>query len=272
VAEAFGLTCAEAGDFEAAIPWYERAVQAEDGSASLKSNEQLENLRARLAWQTVAGVAPTTAALKAGRSRIQGAIERLRSLAERQPTAERLSLLGSACKRLAMLEQRAGDASAARRALDAAATAYGQAETLAAAAASNELYYPALNRMALELVIHGADPGWKGLDAARTQAARQNLLRRAQDDPDFWSAVGQVEIELYAALAQRRLAATSAAIADAYADIHARVSSAKSWRTVADQARFVLEPVLARAQGAERRAVAGLLDALLAYAGAEAAA
>ena len=272
VAEAFGLAYAEAGDFGAAIPWYERAVQAEDGSASLKSNEQLENLRARLAWQTVAGVAPTVAALKAGRARIQRSVARLQTLAEGHPTVERLSLLGSARKRLAMLEQRAGDATAARRALDAAAAAYGQAETLAASTASSELHYPALNRMALELVIHGADKGWKGLDASRTQAARDNLLRRAQMDPDFSSAVGQVEIELYAALAQRRLAASSAAITDAYADIHARVSSAKSWRTVADQARFVLEPVLARSQGAERRAVAELLDVLLGYAGAEAAA
>ena len=271
VAEAFGLAYAEAGDFEAAITWYERAVQAEDGSASMKTNEQLQNLRARLAWQTVAGVAPTAAALKTGRAGIQKAIAQLQSLADGHPTVERLSLLGSARKRLAMLEQRAGDADAARRALDAAAAAYGQAETLAAGTASSEIHYPALNRMALELVIHGADPGWQGLDAVRTQAARDQLLRRAQSDPDFWSAVGQVEIELYAALAQRRLAAVSAGLADAYADIHARVSSAKPWRTVADQARFVLEPVLARAQGAERRAVAELLDILLGYAGAEAA-
>ncbi len=270
VAEAFGLAYAEAGDFAAAIAWYERAVQAEDGSASLKSHEQLENLRARLAWQTVAGLAPSAAELKAGRRRIQGAIARLQSLADRQPTVERLSLLGSACKRLAMLEQRAGDAAAARQALDAAAAAYEQAETLAAATASSELFYPALNRMALELVIHGRDKSWPRLDAARTQAARESLLRRAQSDPDFWSAVGQVEIELYAALAERRLAASSAAIADGYADIHARVSSAKPWRTVADQARFVLEPVLARTSGTERRAAADLLQILLAYASAEA--
>ena len=272
VAEAFGLACAEAGDFDAAIAWYERAVQAEDGSASLKSIEQLENLRARLAWQTVAGLAPSAAALKTGRGRIRGAIARLQSLADRQPTVERLSLVGSGFKRLAMLEQRAGDAGAAREALDRAAAAYGQAETLAAATASNELFYPALNRMALELVIHGAAPGWPGLDAARTQAARQSLLQRTQSDPDFWSAVGLVEIELYEALAQRRLAASSVAISDGYADVHGRVGSAKPWRTVADQARFVLEPVLARAQGAERRAVAELLDVLLGYAGAEAAA
>ncbi|MBE0546544.1 MAG: hypothetical protein IH627_02565, partial [Rubrivivax sp.] len=197
-------------------------------------------------------------------------IARLQSLAGRQPTVERLSLVGSGWKRLAMLEQRAGDAGAARQALDKAAAAYGQAETQAAATASSELFYPALNRMALELVIHGTDARWPGLDAARTQAARRSLLQRTQSDPDFWSAVGLVEIELYEALAQRRLAASGGAIADGYADIHARVSSAKPWRTVADQARFVLEPVLARTQGKERRAVADLLDILLAYAGPEA--
>ena len=104
VAEAFGLACAEAGDFDAAIAWYERAVQAGDGSASLQSRDKLENLRARQAWQTVASLAPTAAALKAGRGRIQGAIAQLQSVAHRHPTVERLGLLGSGWKRLAMLE------------------------------------------------------------------------------------------------------------------------------------------------------------------------
>ena len=270
VAEAFGLAYAEAGDFDAAIRWYERAVQAEDGSASMKAQEQLENLRARLAWQTVAEVAPAAAALQEGRDRIQGAIHRLQALAEGHPTVERFSLIGSGWKRLAMLEQRAQDAAAARQALDRAAAAYGRAEMLAAESASSELFYPALNRMALELVIHGGDKGWPGLDAERTQAARRSLLQRAQSDPDFWSAVGQVELELYEALAARRLAATAATITDGYADIHARVSSAKPWCTVADQARFVLEPVLARTAGAEHRAVVDLLAILLAFAGPEA--
>ena len=123
VAEAYAVAYAEAGDFDAAIAWYERAVHADDSSASLKACEQFENLRARQAWQAVAQGQPTAAALASARECIEHAIERLQSLADRHATAARCSLIGSAWKRLAMLEQLAGNAAAARVALDAAALA-----------------------------------------------------------------------------------------------------------------------------------------------------
>ena len=49
VAEAFGVACAAARDLDNAVRWYRRAVAANDGSASVKSSEQLANLLARLA-------------------------------------------------------------------------------------------------------------------------------------------------------------------------------------------------------------------------------
>ncbi|HSM21254.1 MAG TPA: CHAT domain-containing protein, partial [Rubrivivax sp.] len=266
VAEAYAVAYAEAGDFEAAIAWYERAVHADDASASLKACEQFENLRARQAWQTVAEGQPTAAALAAARERIAHSIERLQSLADHHATVERCSLIGSAWKRLAMLEQRAGNAAAARVALHAAARGYGQAEALAAAAGSADLFYPALNRMAFELVAHGGEKRWRGLDPARTQAVRQSLAQRTQTDPDVWSCVGQLDVELYEALAEGRLAASLASLAEGYANIHARLNASKAWRTVADQTRFVLEPVLARTRGKEHEAAQALLDQLLGYA------
>jgi hypothetical protein len=54
---------------------------------------------------------------------------------------------------------------------------------------------------------------------------------------------------------------------EGYADVHTRLGATHCWRSVADQARFVLEPVLARTQGAEHRAAATLLARLRAYAG-----
>ena len=50
VAEAFGVAWAAARDIERALHWYRRAVAANDGSASVKANEQLANLGARQAW------------------------------------------------------------------------------------------------------------------------------------------------------------------------------------------------------------------------------
>ncbi|MBK7277872.1 MAG: hypothetical protein IPI08_15345 [Betaproteobacteria bacterium] len=131
---------------------------------------------------------PTAAALASARECIEHAIERLQSLADRHATAARCSLIGSACKRLGMLEQRAGRAAAASAALDAAARGYGQAEALAAAAGSSDLFYPGLNRMALELGyanIHArlnANKAWRtrGKEQAAAQALLDQLLGYAR--------------------------------------------------------------------------------------------
>ncbi len=53
VAESFGLAWAETKATAEAIEWYRRALAANDGSASIKAAEQLGNLRARLALETV---------------------------------------------------------------------------------------------------------------------------------------------------------------------------------------------------------------------------
>src|SRR5262249_17367624 len=53
VAEAFGCAYAEAGAMERAIAWYERAVTATDGSASMRAAEQLGNAQSRFAWELV---------------------------------------------------------------------------------------------------------------------------------------------------------------------------------------------------------------------------
>ena len=119
--------------------------------------------------------------------------------------------------------------------------------------------------MALELVVHGGEKGWRGLDPARTQAVRQSLEQRTQTDPDFWSCIGQLEVELYEALAEGRLAASLVSLAEGYANIHARLSATKAWRTVADQARFVLDRCW-RARGQGTRGGRRLLQHLLAYA------
>ncbi len=53
VAELFGEAFVEAGDVETGMQWYERAVTAPDGKASMKAAEQLANVRGRLGWEIV---------------------------------------------------------------------------------------------------------------------------------------------------------------------------------------------------------------------------
>jgi hypothetical protein len=91
VAEAFGSVYTEIKDLENAIRWCARVVTAQDGTASQRATEQLANLRARRAKS---------------RSEVQSAIRELQRLGRSNKTSERASLLGSAFKRLAIIEQK----------------------------------------------------------------------------------------------------------------------------------------------------------------------
>jgi hypothetical protein len=268
VAEAFGLAHAEAGARDAAIAWYERALAANDGSASLKAAEQLGSLRARRAWSMAETAAAGSPALDGARTALTEALRTLQTLAALQSTPERETLVGSTWKQLARLEQRAGDTAAMQGALQAAASAYGRAEALAAARGDPGLFYPALNRMALELVAHAGDRRWPGFDAAALDAARASLAARSEEDADFWSLAGRIEIEVLAAAAAQRLAGQLAAAQAAYADLHNRVPAQHLWATVAEQAEFVLGAYAAATRGAERSAAQALQRQLSAWAAA----
>lgn len=251
VAEAFGVACAAARDLDNAVRWYRRAVAANDGSASVKSSEQLANLLARLAWERVdparrSAKKGTDQAqrLAQGRADIQTAIGLLQALVTVSPTLERESLLGSAYKRLHRLEQAAGHTGAAAQAVQQMATHYRQAETLARAAGSPDWFYPALNRLAAELLAGTGTAGWGGFEAQDVADIRQALETRRRDAPDFWSVVGLPELATLEALASGQLARQLPAVLAVYDDLHQRAGTAWMWASVADHAGFVLRPWL----------------------------
>ena len=281
VAEGFGVAWEAAGGRAEAITWLERAVKAHDASASLKAEETLQNLRARQAWEHAA--TSETAAKGGGKGRLARprelakALASLRALAKRGPTSERLSLLGSAYKRLALIERQAGAGAAEARALEGARAAYASAER-AAEQSGEDLFYPGLNRVAIELLeretgrdmeretARGSPRDTGGFDAADNARVLASLKAKAQNDPDFWSVVGLIEFDLYQALAAHRLAAAAPALTAAYDDLHSRVPARTFWSSVADQARFVLDPLGERGSEAERRAVRALRDKLVGFA------
>jgi hypothetical protein len=143
---------------------------------------------------------------------------------------------------------------------------YARAEALARATDADELYYPALNRMAAELVTDAAQAGWGGFDPADTAFVRQRLAEKTRDDPDFWSVAGLTELRVYEAVAARALAPVQASIADEYGELHRRVSGTNFWRSLYDTTRFVLDRYQARANAAERRACADLVNLLEGFA------
>lgn len=249
VAEAFGLAYAESGAPEQALSWYERAHAAADGSASMRASEQLANLRARV------GEARGDAA------QVEQAIALLRQLLALRETAEGCSLLGSTCKRLAMLHARDHRPAQEQAALAAAARAYERALALSREAGDGGLHYAALNLAALQWRLGAGDGDAAALATRRIDEARAALQARAAAAPDFWSVCGLVEVGLLEALVQRRLAAALAGIRAGFADLAQRVPAPHLWQSVHDQARFVLQPL------AQDKAALALLRQLAALAG-----
>ena len=266
VAEAFGVAWDAAGDRDQAIAWYDRALQANDASASMKVHEQYGNLRVRRAWARASAAAPGSAALGQARKDITSALHDLQAVAALQGTIERHSLCGSAWKRLAQLEARAGDLKQCDAALAKAAQAYTKAEALAAAQSDPQLFYPGLNRMALELVAHAGDAHWAGFDGAASTALHQSLQSKQELDPDFWSSAGLIDFALYEALADAALAERQATLAEGYRMLYARVQAKGYWGSVADQAAFVFEHGLRRASAPDKKAAADLRAELERYA------
>ncbi|MDP1898851.1 MAG: CHAT domain-containing protein [Rubrivivax sp.] len=264
VAEAFGVAYAEAGDRDAAIAWYERALRCNDASASLKTHEQLGNLLARRGWER-ADKASGKVALAAARDDISRALRDLQTLTNLQPTMERYCLCGSAWKRLALLERKTGDSQAEKAAMAMAGQSYLSAENLAATHQLPDLFYPALNRMALDLVVHLGRSGWAGFDPEACAAVRRSLQAKAQATPDFWCYAGEVELESYECMAAGALAGKLGALQEAYAELNGRVPGRQLWGTVADQAQLVLSTYAAVAQGREQAAANTLLATLKGY-------
>jgi tetratricopeptide (TPR) repeat protein len=251
VAEAFGLAYAEAGDVDAAVDWYARAVRAADGSASLRAAEQWANLLARR------GAGRSDRAQ--GRAEIHAAIAHLQQLVALHPTVERESLLGSAWKRLAMI----GEGKVALEALRHMVEHYARAEALGRDEGASNLFYPIMNAIAGELRL-AALRGQTGveLDGARVGAARQSLQDAVNRAPDFWSVVGLVELQWLQAAAAKRLAAARDSVAEGFEDLAQRVPSPHLWKSARDQAHFVLLPYAAAAGGAEATAAKAVLKQL----------
>jgi tetratricopeptide (TPR) repeat protein len=292
VAEAFGVACRELGDVPEALAWFERAMRAEDGSASQRTAEQAANLRARLAETqfeaaydkaaaTLAKRTPKKApaatqdphrdaavqrAAEVARAELDRALALIEQLIGLQDTIERLCIAGSACKRRAMVELRMRDETAALAAAALMKKHYGRAETLAHDKNMARLYYPALNRMAAELVVDAGRPRWPGFAREQVERVRQSLTAATLHDPDFWSVAGLTELSIYEAVARQALAAQWPDIREAYADLHMRIGSPRDWQSVETTARFVIDRYTPRAGKAERQACGELLALLEGYA------
>lgn len=269
VAEAFGAAWVDAGDSARGRRWYERALAAEDGSASLRAAERLATLRVWTAWEGVEKAPPAQLhdAADAARAEIDAAIASLRALVAITPNRERESLIGSAYKRLAMIAENTGDEAWAGAAIEAMRQHYQRAVELGRASNDPDLFYPALNWLAAEMAVNAGTADWPGPNPEVVESTRRSLDAATRNDPEFWNVVGVPELQVYEALARVALAPALPAIEYGFEDLYRRVSGTRLWKSTYDTARFVLDRYLTRASQAEQEAVRTLLARLRGYAG-----
>ena len=271
VAEAFGVAWASIKDIDQALPWLQRAVSANDGSAGVKAGEQWANLTVRRAWERLRAAKlagkPVTALIQQGRAEIEGAMRVLDALVQMAPTLERESLLASAWKRLAQIEGLAHQKAAHQKAMAQMVAHYTRAEGLALRSGQLEVFYPSLNLLAAELLLHTQDRRWRGFDPDRMRRVRQSLERKRREDPDFWSVVGLPELDIYEALATQTLDARLPRILQVLTELQGRIGTELLWASLADQLGFVLDHLRA-ADARQERAGSQLLATLHTWAGA----
>ncbi len=297
VAELFGEAFIEAGDTESGIQWYEKAATAPDGKASMKAAEQLANVRGRLGWeivdkamrhldemkkrekaggQTSKGRAAARRASADAERSLRQAVGRADTLIEEsialltkliavQPTMERASLIGSAYKRRALVNGAAGRRTRVQQALRQMKTAYEDARAVGEKSGASDLYYPASNCLAADVALNAGTRRWN-LDRESLRILRKSLQAKSTTDPDFWSVVGEIELDQYEALARRNLAAARKQLDKAYEDLHKRVTATRMWASVYDTACLVLPNYASRATGKERAAAHELLAHLRMFA------
>ena len=271
VAEAFGNAWAKSGGLEEAVSWYERSRTAEDARSSLAAIEQLANLKVRRAWSRVAQAGPRDRkAVAEARREIASAIALLDTLLAVGPTIERESIYGSAFKRLAMLDAREGRDEDELRAIGKMREHYEAAERIArqrlvdAPSEDVNVFYPAMNRIAAELALRGGTRESRALDDETLDVVRRSM---SAVTPDFWSVVGQTELDVYTSVSGGSLEANLTTITDSFREHFTRVSAPKMWGSVYDNATFVLTKYMSRAKEREAKAARMLLDALAKFAG-----
>jgi pimeloyl-ACP methyl ester carboxylesterase/tetratricopeptide (TPR) repeat protein len=265
VAEAFGNAWMKTGVFEQAIVWYKRACASKDGTVSLVAIEQLANAEGRRAWQQIENTpSPSPEEFDHVRAQIQDATKLLDTVIAVAPTVERHSIYGSTYKRLALVETKAGRNTQAQLAIEQMRQHYKAAEDLARAQAfpgkpSPVLFYPAMNRIAAQLALVFGRATGADLDGNTIKSIRQSMQAAP---PDFWTVIGETELQMYLALSKKDLASQLGDLIPQFRKHHDLVPAPRMWDSVYNNATFVLASYQNRANPREAEAAKSLLNEL----------
>jgi len=200
---------------------------------------------------------------------IARALKILHEVAAFEPTMERQSLVAATFKRRALVSLSLGQAGRVRRDLIEMRKAYEQALRVGRMEAGAGLYYPALNYLAAEVALGVGAHARRRLHPEVVKIVRTHLSAKAGADADFWSVVGNAELEQYQAIIGRKLGASRAHLERLYRDLHAHATSTRMWASVYDTAALVLGSYVGPASAAsskEREDARALLTMLRGFA------
>jgi hypothetical protein len=208
VAAAIGLAWGEAGWWSEAIEWLEKALLGAKGDCPIRAVEQCANYKVRQAaddWLAIRENADADADADRASKRqeiirtIEHSILEMDLLCQRAATVERLSLLGSACKRLALVQNQAEPR---KEALLNMANYYHQA--LKMGDGGNP--YPFTNWASAQLLINRLDPTQERVDRTKLHADADHLeaalVASNAKDPNFWDSASVADIDLVRLLAR----------------------------------------------------------------------
>lgn len=249
VQAALGLAWGEARCWAEAIACLEAALTADKGDCSLKALEQYANYRVRDAAERWHKAARLTAknrekARQEQVGRIESAILDLDTLCRRAPTVERLNLLGSAYKRLALIEDEGPRRTEAL---------VNMAQHYRLAYERKHDAYAFTNWLAGSLLTRQRGEALATVDPATVQRDLEALLRelaqRNEADPNFWDSASLADLQLIRLLSQpaappRKQGDASLppamAVLAAYRNAIARGASPREVSSVAEHIAFLI--------------------------------
>ena len=202
VQAALGLAWGEARRWPEAIACLESALTADRGDCSMKALEQYANYRVRHAadlWQLAGRQSARNREITRQEqiSRIEAAILDLDTLCRRAPTTERLNLLGSAYKRLALIENEGPRRTEAL---------VNMAQHYRLAYERKRDAYAFTNWLAGSLLTRQRGETLATVDPAGQQRELEGLLRelsrRNEADPSFWDSASLADLQLVRLLSQ----------------------------------------------------------------------
>jgi hypothetical protein len=271
VAEAFAEAYTAAALPEQALAWYDRALRAPDGRASFRSLQQRQNILVREAEKYFAALEPARRKLEAPAvmARIESAVAALGPLqtlvASKNPRdLETLSVVGSAKKRLALIAQSIDALDESARFLREMGQLYTRALELGVELDHDDLYYPGGNALLGHVIDAFGTDAPAPLAPQLVAAIEASIDRTMRLAPDFWPAITRIELRIYQALNDRRLAAELDAIQRALEDLKERVQAPWYWKSPRDQARLYVPLYSAACKDEQERQAAAALLTLLA--------